>query len=401
MILDRVEDFIDACIDRMGPCVGEKGERVGAAGSGMTHAATADDATFNRLALDVFAHQVEHTPIYRRLCELRGVRPADVNHWTGIPAVPADLFKEGLGPDDGAVTFVSSGTTQGPERPSRHVVSARSYELYRRSSVAHFAAMAAPDSPGPMAVLVLGPTAATHPSSSLGHMYQFLVDACAEGDAPLPSGEGPRLPSTGGMRLQPFDPDGHFDIDAAIAWLEGAAASTRPVLILALSSTITALFEALRTRKLALRLPADSRLVDTGGNKGGRTMSRAGILKAAWRFLHIPAYLCIGEYGMTELLSQFYDNAWRSRWSGTLEPRAKVGPPWTRTVVVDPATLALVKRGERGILRHVDLANFGSVAAVQTLDLGVARGNGFEVLGRANGAEARGCSQLMSLLCPL
>ena len=143
MIFDRVEQFID---DRV-----------------------SDDYAFNRLALDLFLHQVETTPIYRRLCDLRGVRPADVEHWTAIPAVPADLFKEGLGHDgvaDGTVTFVSSGTTQGPEHPSRHVVGARSYELYRRSSVAHFAAMAAPDSPGAMAVLVLGPTAATHLSSA-------------------------------------------------------------------------------------------------------------------------------------------------------------------------------------------------------------------------------------------
>ena len=84
----------------------------------------------------------------------------------------------------------------------------------------------------------------------------------------------------------------------------------------------------------------------------------------------------------------------------TLTKRAKVGPPWTRTLVVDPATLEPAARGERGILRHVDLANFESIAAVQTLDIGIEQGRGFEVLGRASGAEARGCSQLMSVLCP-
>ncbi|MFN2427522.1 MAG: hypothetical protein ABR587_13860 [Candidatus Binatia bacterium] len=375
MILDRVEEFVDAAVAELGARAGETGAGNDSGG---------DDA-FNRLALDLFAYQVEAIPIYRRLCELRGIDPAGIDHWTRIPAVPADIFKEGLGNDGaaGAVTFVSSGTTQGLDRPSRHVVSPRSYELYRRSSVAHFAAMAIPDSPGPMAVLVLGPTSQTHPSSSLGHMYQFVGDAFAA------------------ERTQAFDADGRLDVDAAVAWLEHAADTTQPVLILALSSTITAIFEALRTRKLALRLPADSRLVDTGGNKGGRTLSRAGILKAAWRFLHIPAYLCIGEYGMTELLSQFYDDAWRSRWSGRNDARAKVGPPWTRTVVVDPATLSPLPKGERGILKHVDLANFESVAAVQTLDLAIAKGNGFDVLGRASGAEVRGCSQLMSVLSPL
>jgi hypothetical protein len=347
---------------------------------------TVRDDEFNAVALDVFARQFETNGLYRRLCEMRGAAPASVDHWSRIPAAPADLFKEDLGVEGGAAGFLSSGTTQGTERRSRHVVSARSYELYRRSSVAHFSSMVLPDTPGPMSVLVLGPLAKTHPQSSLGHMFGFVAGAVAEDAARDVA--------------QPFDTDGRLDVDTAISWLEAAAASTRPVLVLALSSSITAVIEAMRTRKLELRLPADSRLVDTGGSKGGRTLSRAGILKAAWRFLHIPAHLCIGEYGMTELLSQFYEDAYHSRWSGGLEPRAKVGPPWTRTLVVDPATLEPVARGERGILRHVDLANFESIAAVQTLDIGVERGRGFEVTGRASGADTRGCSQLLQVLCP-
>jgi hypothetical protein len=101
---------------------------------------------------------------------------------------------------------------------------------------------------------------------------------------------------------------------------------------------------------------------------------------------------------MTELLSQFYDDALRSRWTGKLGPRAKVGPAWTRTTAVDPATLRPVPHGERGILRHLDLANVESIAAVQTLDAGRSVGAGFEVLGRIEGADARGCSQLVSMV---
>jgi len=77
-------------------------------------------------------------------------------------------------------------------------------------------------------------------------------------------------------------------------------------------------------------------------------------------------------------------------------PRRKVAPPWTRVQVVDPATGAPRKPGEPGLLRIHDLANTGSVAAVETADLGRLRGpepgDGFEVLGRAPGAETRGCS---------
>jgi hypothetical protein len=396
--LERAEQLIDACIADRDRTVG--------------------DDEFNAVALEVFAHQYESVPLYRRLCELRGASPAAVDHWSRIPAAPADLFKEDLGTSAGVAEFLSSGTTQGTDRRSRQAVSARSYALYRRSSLAHFSAMVLPDSPGPMAVLVLGPLAATHAHSSLGHMFGFVVDAVSDGGADSagrgadPAGRA--ADSAGGNAdaialsaahqaasvAHPFDAEGSLDVEAALAWLEDAAASTRPVLVLALSSAITAVFEALRNRKLALRLPADSRLVDTGGNKGGRTLSRAGMLKAAWRFLHIPAYLCIGEYGMTELLSQFYEDAWHSRWSGRLEPRANVGPPWTRTLAVDPATLEPVARSERGILRHVDLANFESISALQTLDLGAERGRGFEVTGRARDAETRGCSQLMQVLSP-
>lgn len=378
MIFDEVERFVAECSE------GDTSVR-------PAQDVPGGDTEFDRLALAVFAHQYEHVPLYRRLCDLRGRSPQGVQHWSEVPAAPADLFKEDLGLEDGlgdgAVNFLSSGTTQGAERRSRHPVGARSYELYRRLSIAHFRSMVLPDRPGPMAVLVLGPLATTHPASSLGHMYGFAVDAfAAGGDDGAPD------------RAHAFDAAGTLDLAAALARLEAAAASTRPLLILALSSTITAVFEALRDRKAPLRLPADSRLVETGGSKGGRTMSRAGLLKAAWRFLHIPSYLCMGEYGMTELLSQFYDDAWHSRWSGALQPRSKVGPRWMRTLVVDPATLQPLPAGERGILRHFDLANVGSVSAVQTLDVGRTLGAGIEVTGRATGAEARGCSQLMSAL---
>jgi hypothetical protein len=63
--------------------------------------------------------------------------------------------------------------------------------------------------------------------------------------------------------------------------------------------------------------------------------------------------------------------------------------------VVSPVTLEPLARGERGLLRHFDLANVGSVSALQTEDVGVEVGVGFEILGRASGAEARGCALLL------
>jgi hypothetical protein len=63
-----------------------------------------------------------------------------------------------------------------------------------------------------------------------------------------------------------------------------------------------------------------------------------------------------------------------------------------RTLVVDPASLRPVAQGQRGLLCHFDLANAASAMAVLSEDIGVVDSNGLQLLGRAAGAEARGCS---------
>jgi hypothetical protein len=60
--------------------------------------------------------------------------------------------------------------------------------------------------------------------------------------------------------------------------------------------------------------------------------------------------------------------------------------------VVDPLTGTEVPRGATGILAHCDLAHFNSVCAILTEDAGIAVDGGFLLLGRADGAEAKGCS---------
>jgi hypothetical protein len=67
-------------------------------------------------------------------------------------------------------------------------------------------------------------------------------------------------------------------------------------------------------------------------------------------------------------------------------------PPWARVRVVSPETGREVVDGETGLLRVFDLANVFSVMAIQTEDLAVRRGDGFELISRAKLAEPRGCS---------
>jgi hypothetical protein len=336
------------------------------------------EAAFNELALAVFAHQFERVSVYRRFCERRGAEPGRVTRWEDVPALPADAFKHGLDAAERPHVFLSSGTTAGPEHRSRHAV--ESLAAYEASALTHFRAMVLADEPGPMATLVMGPTVASHPHSSLGRMFSWCVELCSGDD-----------------RLVAVDAAGRTDVAAAVDWLGERSRGNAPVLILAVTSALTAVFAAVRDRSGPCRLPADSRIVDTGGRKGtAHALSPNGVLKAAWRWLHVPAYLCVNEYGMTEMFSQFYDDALESRASGRLSPRAKVGPPWVRTRIVDPATLEPVAPGAVGLLRHFDLANWESVSALQTLDLGREAGIGFELRGRAAGAEARGCSALVT-----
>jgi hypothetical protein len=193
-----------------------------------------------------------------------------------------------------------------------------------------------------------------------------------------------------------------LDSEALCARLHQEVGAGRPVYLIGLTAAFEDLFARCRATEQTFRLAYGTLVVDTGGDKrgarngsSGRTLSRRGFLHACWRLLNVPGYHCINEYGMTELCSQFYDNVLRERAAGRITPRYKVGPPWTRTIVVDPGTLDEMPPGTPGLLRHFDLANCGSIMAVQTEDIGVAIADGFELRGRLSGAEPRGCALLL------
>jgi hypothetical protein len=139
-----------------------------------------------------------------------------------------------------------------------------------------------------------------------------------------------------------------------------------------------------RSRRLAL--PAGSFALETGGYKGsGRELAKVDLYEMFESFLGLRPQDVINEYGMTELSSQFY-----ARGLGT----PHVGPPWVRAVVIDPETGGEVEDGATGVLRLLDLANVGSVLAIETQDLAIRRGSEFELLGRDPGALPRGCSRM-------
>lgn len=166
-----------------------------------------------------------------------------------------------------------------------------------------------------------------------------------------------------------------------------------PVCLLGTSFAFVLLLDFCLQEGCSFQLPEGSRLMDTGGFKGrSRDVSRDELLRLYQKVFAIPEEFCVNEYGMTEMGSQFYDNVLRDRVLGRSRPRFKEIPPWVRTRILDPITLEDLPDGEVGLLTHYDLANCGSVMAVETEDLGYKVTEGFEIVGRAPGAEARGCS---------
>jgi hypothetical protein len=178
-----------------------------------------------------------------------------------------------------------------------------------------------------------------------------------------------------------------LQLDALCATLAQAQTDGQPLALLGASYSFVHLMDALQAGGLQFRLPAGSRLLDTGGFKGqSREMDMDEFYGTLSATLGVPRSACINMYGMTELSTQFYDDG------NAVLPAVKSGPHWIRSRVLDPLTGQEVARGERGILAHTDLGNYNSVTTILTEDVGVAVDGGFLLLGRAQGAQAKGCS---------
>lgn len=334
--------------------------------------ARAHDERFQDLALAVFALQFEHNAPYRAFCLRRGRTPDVITRWQEIPALPTTAFKSvDLACAPAERVFRTSGTTQGGDHRGRHLVPR--VAPYRRGAITHFRRMVLPDGVSPRIVGLLG-SPDVLPDSSLTQMVEWLRTDVAAGD-------GEYLVDAAG-----------FDPARAADRLAELARDGRPLCLIGVRVVLTALLDHCLTERRTLELPADSRVVDTGGPKGGRTLSDAGFLAACWTVLGVAGYHCVNEYGMTELGSQYYDDVLLARFSGENRPRRKLGPVWLRTLAVDPATLAPLPDGAEGLLCHFDLANVGSVLAVQTEDMGTVERGRLRLLGRTPGAEPRGCA---------
>jgi hypothetical protein len=123
--------------------------------------------------------------------------------------------------------------------------------------------------------------------------------------------------------------------------------------------------------------------METGGYKNrSRTMPKAELHALITGQIGVPRENIICEYGMSELSSQAYASA---------DGKFKF-PPWARAQIISPETGREVADGGTGLIRVLDLANVFSVAAIQAEDLVIRRGDEFELIGRVQSVEPRGCS---------
>lgn len=307
------------------------------------------DIWFPSMSHALFARQYQNCAPYRRLCDAQGITPKTLRRWQDIPAVPAAAFKvfelSSVPIAETVAVFHSSGTTGA--QTSKHYFDADALALYEQSLRVGFV-QALPGRPGRLWALMPEPQSA--PNSSLSHMLETL-------------------------RAEQFFWDADSELAAALLKL------TEPVTLFGTAFAFVQLFDGTDQN---WRLPVGSIVVETGGFKGKtREVPRDELYSLFETRFGVLIDDCYSEYGMSEMASQFYGRG--------LNPE-KRGPHWVETRAIDPATGDDAPAGTPGLLRHYDLANFNSVLALQTQDLGTLTPDGFVLHGRAPDAEVRGCS---------
>jgi hypothetical protein len=247
----------------------------------------------------------------------------------------------------------------------------------------HFGRSALLSNQGPYHVVALAPLLDDPPTSSLGHMMaMFMVDFAQREAFDVRTRERWLIDDRG------------VDLPALERAAVQATKRGETLLVLATSFALVGLLDALGDRTLPL--PARAVVMQTGGFKGKtRQIEPSELRFAVARAFCIDAAQIVSEYGMTELTSQLYEASVPGS-ALARERRGQSGvyaePPWLRVVPVDPTTLEPLRHGEIGIARIVDLGNVDSAIAIQTQDRVRRVEGGIELLGRAAGAPARGCS---------
>ena len=315
---------------------------------------TGDSDRFLEQCLATFQFQYAQNPVYRQWCDLTGIDPATIKTPAAVPALPISFFKTHVVTSthfEAETVFESSGTTQ--TQTSRHLV--KDLGLYRQSFMGAFTRFYGDIRD--WCILGLLPSYLERKHSSLVLMVDELIRLSGHQASGFYLDEHEKLSQT--LRKLEADQQKTLLIGVTFGLLDFAAAFPQQ-----LKHTI---------------------VMETGGMKGRRKeLTRAEVHQLLQDGLGVTQVH--SEYGMTELLSQAY-----SKGNGRF-----ICPPWMKVLVRDEEDPLFVKESGRGILQVIDLANIYSCSFIATEDVGIVYEDGsFEVWGRLDNSDVRGCSLLV------
>jgi phenylacetate-coenzyme A ligase PaaK-like adenylate-forming protein len=310
---------------------------------------------FEKIALKVFRFQYENNQVYREFCELLKIEKGNIKSLQQIPFLPIQFFKSHdvvSNSDTILEIFTSSGTT-GMIMSKHLITDVTLYEESYRNAFSEFYGNIED-----YAVLALLPSYLERSGSSLIYMIKDLIE--------LSNNEN------SGFYLHNYD--------ALISKLIALDESGQNIILIGVTY---ALLDLIEKQKFQLK---NTIIMETGGMKG----KRKEIIRE-----ELHEILCNGfgvsaihsEYGMTELLSQAY-----SFGNGIFEC-----PNWMTILIRDTEdALTYVETGKTGGINVIDLANINSCSFIATQDLGKKYpNNSFEVLGRFDNSDIRGCNLMM------
>lgn len=319
---------------------------------------SAREENFVSLALELFQFQYEHNKVYRRYCDTLKIDVTKINSLEQIPFLPVQFFKTHLVSAtefEPHVIFESSATTQTIN--SRHYV--KDTSIYEKSFNETFRLFYG--EPAEWCIIALLPSYLERKNSSLVMMADKLIQQS-------------------GHALSGFYLDDWISLQNTLQQLEKQGQNTM------LIGVTFALLDFASRCPMHLQ---NTVIVETGGMKGRREeMTRQQvheILCDSFSLKNIHS-----EYGMTELLSQAY-----SMGDGRFNC-----PPWMKILLReedDPFAIhsADTIKTTTGAINIIDLANIWSCSFIATEDAGKLFSDGsFEVLGRLDNTDIRGCSLL-------
>lgn len=307
------------------------------------------------IALRLFRFQAEYNPVYGDYIHYLGVHPETVKTVEAIPFLPMSFFKNHLiqtGSWEPETTFTSSGTT-GLATSAHRIADIGFYISHAEKCFTHFF--------GPLNgyhIFALMPSYLERQGSSLIAMLESFVKKT---DSPY-----------SGFYLYDYEKLAHD--------LTQAKKDNRKIILWGVSFALLDFAE-----KFSIDL-SDSIILETGGMKGRRKeITRHDLHKQLKK--HFNVAQVYSEYGMTELLSQAYTKGGDLFYSS----------PWMKIVVretTDPLAKGLIS--QTGGLNVIDFANFYSISFIETEDAGkIHPDGGFEVLGRLDNSDVRGCNLMV------